>query len=216
MLNQILFSQGAEYTFAVMGNEASITVKHLQFSQYTSSDGTFKYVLDEDGVSTVTATSWAFLNRLKLVVDGAAYTNGSQTIKLIDADSILPDNNPGGGGVAGFQDPASQVTVTNFAPGVIAEVIQDIGNGDILLEITDTTETPLEITSISVNGAGDVDLSFVGTGSTTYYVEKTPDLTIPFGPTSASGTTDGGGAGAATVDASELGGSDAYFFRMTD
>jgi len=124
MLNQILFSTTGAYEFKVIGDEASITMRHLQFSGYTGSQGTLKWVLDETGVSTIHMTSWMFLDLAKIVVDGSAYTGGTTNIDLIDGVSI--------NGAAA----ASNITVTGFAPGVTAVVSQNAGTGNVTLQIT--------------------------------------------------------------------------------
>jgi len=166
-LSQLIMNPDAPRDFTVIGDEASITMLHLQFSGYTGAQGTLKWILDETGVSTINMNNWMFLDLAKIVVDGSAYTNGAQTIKLIDGVSIngLADTN--------------NITVTGFSSAYVAEVSQDTVNGDIVLTINQTSGNPIgDITLDSLVG-GDLVLlwdTFVGQ---TYNVETNADLMVP-------------------------------------
>jgi hypothetical protein len=118
-------SNPAELT--VIGDDASITVKHIQTS-YAWTDLTINFVLDETGVSTITNTSWTFLNNTKINVDGSAYTGGATNMVLFDG-GMHPDRLAA----------ASNITVTGFAEGYTVSVVQDTVANEMRLEISDGT-----------------------------------------------------------------------------
>jgi len=130
-LSQIICGNtGSPAEFKVVGNAASITMRHIQTS-YTYCDLTLKYILNSDGVSTINMTSWMFLDHTKIVVDGSAYTGGPKTIKLIDGVSIN-----------GLLDPAN-LTVTGLgAEGEDWTLTQNAGTGDVVLTILTAHSKP--------------------------------------------------------------------------
>lgn len=114
MLNQVIFSQNQPLEFKVIGEEASITMKYLQFGESSGSQGTLKFVFDEKGISPITVTNWMFLDLATIVVDGSAYTGGAATFPLVTSSAFL-----------GLADPANFV-VTGFEErGLHATVVQD-------------------------------------------------------------------------------------------
>jgi hypothetical protein len=142
-------------------------MRHLQFSSWTSSEATLKWVLNETGVSTIDMTSWMFLDVAKLVVDGSAYTGGSTNINLIDGVTI--------NGLAA----ASNITVSGFSESYTAQVVQDTAAGDVRLEITELAPQD-PIGDIHVGGAGgNMVLSWDTTLGQTYNVETNENLMTP-------------------------------------
>ncbi|NNM30583.1 MAG: DUF642 domain-containing protein [Akkermansiaceae bacterium] len=146
MLNQVIFSQGQPLEFRVIGDEASITMRHLQFSGYTGSQGTLKWIFDETGVSPINVTSWMFLDLAKIVVDGSAYTGGTGTFPLLNSTHL--------GGLAA----PGNITVTGFAErGLAATVVQDD---------QETESVSLVVTTVYENWAAGYGLSGAAAATT--------------------------------------------------
>jgi len=112
MLNQIIFSQNQPLEFKVIGEEASITMKYLQFGGSSDSQGTVKFVFDSTGASPITVTNWMFLDLARIVVDGSAYTGGAATFPLVDSAAFL-----------GLADPANLVVTTGESQRFVRMVV---------------------------------------------------------------------------------------------
>jgi hypothetical protein len=122
--NQNRIQSGHE--FKVIGDEAAITVKH--FTGPNDNAATISFVLNEAGVSTITNTSWAYFNHIKIQVDGSAYTGGVADIVLVDG-GMHPDR----------LAPVGNITVTGFSELYTATVVQDTVANEMRLEISDGT-----------------------------------------------------------------------------
>ena len=104
-------------TFRVTGNAATIAVHQL-----AGVVGTWEFVLDSDGVSTLVDDSWTSLGSATLNVDGSAYTGGDTSILLFDSQDLTAVS--------------SSVNITGFEPTYVASVEQDQDTDDVTLVIT--------------------------------------------------------------------------------
>lgn len=120
---QQLLGAGAE--FRIVGDQASISMQ--RFSGISS--GTFRFMLDETGVSPVNVTYWAYLGSISIAVDGTAYNGGPTNITLIDSTNLLQPFN------------TNKLTVTGFA-GYTYALVQDVANCDcVQLVLTSMYDT---------------------------------------------------------------------------
>ncbi|VGO12498.1 hypothetical protein PDESU_01051 [Pontiella desulfatans] len=111
-------------TVRIIGDAADITV-HQLFGRYY---GSFDFILNETGVSTLKNNSWGSLGTVTFNIDGAAYTGGPKDIVLYSGGS----NNGSLG---------SDYAVTN------------LGVEGVDWEIIETTNTPHTIT-LKILGSG--------------------------------------------------------------
>ena len=73
-------SLNADGTFRIIGDDADVTV-HQLFWAY----GTFDFVLDETGVSTLVNDSYGSMSACNFTIDGSGYTGGAKDILLFSA-----------------------------------------------------------------------------------------------------------------------------------
>ncbi len=114
---QVYFGQNVAREFAVMGDAASINI--ARFNQGPGGNsGTFRFALNEIGVSTIQVDAWMNLSNAKIQVDGSAYLGGPAEILLFDAVNFVS--------VA----PAGNLSITGFTEqGLDAVIFQDQTDG---------------------------------------------------------------------------------------
>lgn len=123
---QVQFGVGAATEFRVTGDDAVINFLSLNNqSAQTGTDDIFRFVLDETGVSTITAPNFIHLSGANIVVDGSSYTGGVATITLFDS-----------GNLASLAD-AGNISVSGFDPALDVSVVQSEADNDVKLLITD-------------------------------------------------------------------------------
>jgi dienelactone hydrolase len=76
---------GANAEFRVIGDAATIDLQ--QFS--SGSTGTFNFVFDATGISTINLTNWMHLSNISISVDGSSYTGAEGTFTLFDSSNYL-------------------------------------------------------------------------------------------------------------------------------
>jgi len=115
---QVFVGDGTETAFKVIGDDAAIWLSYLNQQAHTGDSGTFRFVFDETGVSTINVVGWVNLTTARIVVDGAAFAGGSGTFTLFDAANLNL-----------LADPAN-ITVTGLGEeGVGWAIEQDQANG---------------------------------------------------------------------------------------
>jgi fibronectin-binding autotransporter adhesin len=104
-------------TFRVTGDAATIAIH-----QISNVGGTWEFVLDSDGVSTLVDDSWISLSGETINVDGSAYTGGDTEILLFDSSNLLTTS--------------TVVNVTGFSSDYLyAIVTQDMDTDHVTLVI---------------------------------------------------------------------------------
>ena len=103
--------------FEIIGSQAQISMVRLNAGP-TINKGTFRFVLDENGVSPIAVPGWMNLSGATLEVDGSAYAAGPAHIILLDSTNLV-------GLIA-----ENKISVSGFAAnGWSAHVEQDIDAG---------------------------------------------------------------------------------------
>jgi len=91
---QVRLGAGAE--MKIIGNDATIQFLRLNNQEANGSTGTFRFVFDEDGVSTVNSTGFINLSASTIIVDGSAFTGEAGTFDLFKGTQLsalaLTDN----------------------------------------------------------------------------------------------------------------------------
>ncbi|MBT3194817.1 MAG: hypothetical protein HN341_19900 [Verrucomicrobia bacterium] len=108
-------------TVRVIGNAATIDLHQLP-----SGSGTYAFVLDADGVSTLDYDSWVATTNLTIDVDGSSYTGSDANIILMDA-------------AGGLLNTSTLVNVSGFDDEYIATVVQDMDLDEVRLTIDHIT-----------------------------------------------------------------------------
>ncbi len=85
---QVFVGDGEATEFKVVGDDAAISVAYLNQQPHTGDSGTFHFVFDETGVSTINVVGWMNLTTARIVVDGAAFAGGPGTFTLFDAANL--------------------------------------------------------------------------------------------------------------------------------
>ena len=114
---QVYFGRNVAREFAVIGDGATINIARLNQGPGGNS-GTFRFALDETGVSTVQVDAWMNLSNAQIQVDGSSYLGGPAEMILFDAVNFVS--------VA----PGGNLSVTGFAQqGLDAAILQDQADG---------------------------------------------------------------------------------------
>ncbi|MDB4732318.1 acetylxylan esterase, partial [bacterium] len=115
--SQVYFGQNVAREFAVVGDAASINI--ARFNQGPGGNsGTFRFALDDTGVSTIQVDAWMNLSNAQIQVDGSSYIGGPAEILLFDAINFVTVAPPG------------NLSITGFAQqGLDAAILQDQTNG---------------------------------------------------------------------------------------
>jgi len=116
---QVRVGAGAE--MKIIGNDATIQFGRLN-NQGTQT-GTFRFVFDEDGVSTVNSAGYINLSAATLIVDGSAFTGEAGTFDLFKGTTLS--------GVA----LADNISVSGFDSYGGAYVTQDVDSGLVQLTV---------------------------------------------------------------------------------
>ena len=118
---QVLVGDGGAAEFKVIGDAASINFTTLNQSAAAGESGTFRFIFDETGVSTINVASWMNMGAASIIVDGSAYTNGAGTFVLFNSVNLasLADTN--------------NFTITGFSQN--AYITQDEINDNIILTV---------------------------------------------------------------------------------
>lgn len=122
---QVLIGNGSAAEFRVVGDAAAISFTTLNQQSVVGESGTFRFELDETGVSTIDVASWMHLEAASIVVDGSAYTGGATNILLLDAVNLatVADTN--------------NISITGFDAGYTVSILQDQtdGNDYVMLQV---------------------------------------------------------------------------------
>ena len=89
---------GANAEFRVIGDAATIDLQ--QFS--SGSTGTFNFVFDATGISTINLTNWMHLSNISISVDGTSYTGAEGIFTLLDSSNYLSLFNTNNLTISGF------------------------------------------------------------------------------------------------------------------
>ncbi|VGO12224.1 hypothetical protein PDESU_00775 [Pontiella desulfatans] len=119
------FGKGGPCEVRVIGDDASISMAILNQQNATGSQGTFRFVLDESGVSPIEMSSYMHLAEATIIVDGSAYMGGSSTSVLFSASNIQTLADPNNISMTGFEENA-----------FTASVVQDTDLDEVRLIIT--------------------------------------------------------------------------------
>lgn len=114
---QVYVGRNGAREFAVIGDAAAINIARLNQGPGGNS-GSFRFVLNETGVSTIQVDAFLNLLNAQIEVDGSSYRGGPTEILLFDAANLVE--------VA----PAGSVSISGFsAQGLDAVIVQDQENG---------------------------------------------------------------------------------------
>ncbi len=137
---QVKVGDGTASEFKVVGDAATISLKNLNQQNATAESGTFNFVFDETGVSTIDVSGWLHLEAASIVVDGSAYTNGAATFTLFDAVNLVTLS--------------SDISVTGFGiEGVDWVLTQDQTDGKDWVQLTVIPE-PATLGLVAAFGGG--------------------------------------------------------------
>jgi dienelactone hydrolase len=137
---QVYVGNNVATELTVIGDDASIDIERLNQGAGGNS-GTFRFVLDETGVSTVDVSAWMNLANLIVQADGSAYTGGAGAILLLDAVNLSALAN------------ANNFSVTGFTQnGLIASIVQDPTDGNDWVQLVIEAHVP---TTITFSASGD-------------------------------------------------------------
>lgn len=120
---QIYIGDGAPTGFKVIGDAAVIQIERLNQGPGGES-GTFHFILDETGVSTINVGAWMNLANAAVQVEGSAYAGGADSLLLFDAVNLVNPIDAGRVTVSGF-----------FEQGLDAAVVQDSTDGRDWVEL---------------------------------------------------------------------------------
>lgn len=122
--SQTLVGQKSKAEFCVKGDVAKIYLASLCQQKKIAPSGTFRFVLNEVGVSTIEVATSLRLAAAKLIVDGSNYKGGGQVLTLFKAGDFVTLLRP------------ENIKVTGLGePGVGWELIQDEGANVVQLKI---------------------------------------------------------------------------------
>lgn len=213
---QVYIGHNTPTECTIIGDDAVIQIERLNQGAGGNS-GTFRFVLDETGVSTMNVSAWMNLANLVIEVDGSGYAGGATNILLLDAVNLSALGDTNNFSVSGFTQ-----------NGLIASVVQDQTDGKdwvqlVLQAHTSTTVTvaaSADWSSFPIFGNDDV---VINSGVTvTVDAEAFADslqldgtLLLPLGmtgftPITLNDITVGTG-GSIIVDGSDYEGFDGYF-----
>lgn len=122
LTGQIYVGQQRDTLFEVLGSDAEIHI--FRFNTAGGRRGTYRFVLDELGVSPVQIPGWMNFGFAAVEVDGTSYAGGPQTLPLFDSSNLVEISDPGGFQVLGFDD-----------NGLQADIVQDQQVHQVLLVI---------------------------------------------------------------------------------
>ncbi|MDF7809502.1 hypothetical protein P4E94_18815, partial [Pontiellaceae bacterium B12219] len=105
----------------VIGDAATIEINNFN-SAVGGVIGDIVYVMGETGISTIVNTGFGHLQQYAITVDGSAYAGGSGTFVLFDSGYLASTS--------------TSVTVTGFAEGITAVVVQDQATDEVTLNVT--------------------------------------------------------------------------------
>jgi dienelactone hydrolase len=213
---QIYIGRNTPAECTVIGDDAVIQIERLNQGPGGNS-GTFRFVLDETGVSTMNISAWMNLANLTLDVDGSAYAGGAANLLLLDAVnlSVLADTN--------------RFSVSGFAQnGLIASVVQDQTDGKDWVQLVIEAHTPTTVTfsssadwsSFPMFGNDDVVIESgaavtVDAEAFANHLQLDGNLLLKLGMTGFAPMTLGGitvgTSGSIIVDGSDYEGFDGYF-----
>jgi uncharacterized sulfatase len=125
LAGQVRMGTSGSAELKIIGDDASVNLTTLNQQSGAAPGGTFRFVLDETGVSPVLSSSWIHLEAATLIVDGTAYTGDATNMLLFDSVNLASTVDPGNISITGFD-------------GLNAEVVQDQtdGNDWVLLVLT--------------------------------------------------------------------------------
>jgi hypothetical protein len=155
-------------TFRIVGDDATVTLHQVS----SSVAGTFDFVLDETGVSTLGNDDWGQLSSCHFEVNGSNYIGGAQSVVLYSGtyhsgNTVLGSYNVTGLGIEGLD----------------WEIVDDLGS-----EIPEVPHTvtlnilerqPIGIFSDGMDSAGDLVFSWNTHNGLTYSVLTNANLVYP-------------------------------------
>jgi hypothetical protein len=118
LMGQIRVNTGSE--FKVVGNAATIDTMRVNQSLLA---GTFRFVFDEDGISTINAADTVNLAAASIVVDGSLFSGSAGTFDLFAGTAL-----------SGLAD-TNNITVSGFESFGGAYVTQDATSGLVQLTV---------------------------------------------------------------------------------
>jgi hypothetical protein len=119
LMGQVRVGSGAE--MKIVGDAATIDV--LRLNNQGTYTGTFRFVLDETGVSTINSAGYINLSTATIIVDGTAYLGAAGTFDLFKGTTL-----------AGLAT-TSNITVVGFDSFGGAYVTQDATSGLVQLTV---------------------------------------------------------------------------------
>lgn len=119
LMGQVRVGAGAE--MKIVGDAATVDV--LRLNNQGTYTGTFRFVLDETGVSTINSAGYINLSTATIVVDGAAYTGAAGTFDLFKGTTL-----------AGLAD-TNNIVVSGFDSFGGAYITQDATSGLVQLTV---------------------------------------------------------------------------------
>ena len=129
MGGQVRVGDGVPADFTVTGRNASIWLYVLNQRAWTGDQGTFRFVLDEGGVSPVNIHSYMHLEEATVRVDGAnfyAFTETPTNIVLFDSNSIQTE----------ATNVVNALAYSNFHSSATLEFVYDHDAEDLYLSYT--------------------------------------------------------------------------------
>lgn len=211
---QVYVGNNVATEFAVIGDGATINIERLNQGPGGNS-GTFRFVLNETGVSTVDVSAWMNLANLTIEVDGSAYAGGATNLLLLDAVNLSALANTNNFSVSGFTQ-----------NGLTASVVQDQTDGKDWVQLIIEAHTPNTVTFSTSGDWSDLpmfgnDNVSIESGATVTVdteafagdVQADGTLKLPLGQTGFVPMNLGAvsGSGTIEVDGSLYEGFDGYF-----
>ncbi len=112
---QVYLGQVTPTLFEVLGSASEVSV--LALNTLGGRRGTWRFVLDEGGVSPVGVRAWMNLTHARIEVDGSAYAGGARVLSLLDAANLVAVADPGNLSVVGFEENGHRAEVVQGQAG---------------------------------------------------------------------------------------------------
>ncbi|MFC5051860.1 acetylxylan esterase [Rubritalea spongiae] len=122
---QTYFGDNGVSTLTIIGSTPVISVGRLNLQPHTSTSPFIRFILDANGVSPVSSTSFMNLPQLSIVVDAADYTGGSADLVLLESSNFATLGNTANYSAPGFS-----------AKGLDTYFQQSQATDDVILKLT--------------------------------------------------------------------------------
>ena len=99
---QVYIGQEREVVFEMIGSDPQVSI--LRLNTGGGRRGIYRFVLDENGVASITVPGWMNFNFGRVVVDGGAYRGGPAEIVLLDSLNLVEVTADDRLSVEGFED----------------------------------------------------------------------------------------------------------------